>query len=63
MSEIDDVRRILRRIQSEAGLDPDGPLRPLAPRSPLRAETRRALRRAGEMAYRDAMLRRALTFT
>lgn len=58
MSE-ENVRRLLRRIQQEAGLDPDGPPRPLQPR-PLREETRAKLRRASEIAYRDAMLRRAL---
>lgn len=58
MSE-ENVRRLLRRIQQEAGLDPDGPPRPLQPR-PLREDVRAKLRRASEIAYRDAMLRRAL---
>ena len=62
MSETD-VRRILREIQREAGLDPDGPPRPMQPRRLLRAETRRLLQRANEIAYRDAMLRRAITRT
>jgi hypothetical protein len=55
-------RRFLREIHRAAGVDPDGPR--LVPMSkPLRRDdTRRELRRASEAAYRDAMLRRALTF-
>jgi hypothetical protein len=51
---------LLRQIQHAAGLDPDGPrLVPMQARL-SREETRRALRRASEIACRDAMLRRAL---
>jgi hypothetical protein len=54
---------VLRQIQRAAGLDPDGPPRPLRPPQPdLRRETRAKLRRASEIAYRDALLRRALGF-
>jgi hypothetical protein len=54
---------LLRQIQRAAGIDPDGPPRPmLPPEGPLRRETRRKLRRASEVAYRDALLRRALGF-
>jgi hypothetical protein len=53
---------ILRQIQCAAGLDPDGPrLVPMQARL-SRDETRRAVRRAGDVAMRDAMLRRALRF-
>jgi len=56
-------REILRQIQRAAGVDPDGPRRlPMTKKSPLREETKRALRRASELAERDARLRRALTF-
>ena len=51
---------ILRQIQHAAGLDPDGPrLVPMTPHQ-VRRETRQALRRASEIATRDAMLRRAV---
>lgn len=60
MSTETDVRRILREIQREAGLDPDGPARPMQPRRLLRAENRRLLQRAREIDYRDAALRRAI---
>jgi hypothetical protein len=51
---------LLRQIQHAAGLDPDGPrLVPMQARL-SREETRRAVRRAGEVADRDARLRRAL---
>jgi hypothetical protein len=54
---------VLRQIQRAAGLDPDGPPRPMQPPAvPLRRETRAKLRRASEAAYRDALLRRALGF-
>lgn len=53
-------RKLLRQIQHAAGLDPDGPrLVPMQARL-SREQTRRAVRRAGEIANRDAMLRRAL---
>lgn len=55
-------RGLLRQIQRSAGLDPDGPrLVPMQARL-SREETRRALRRAGEVANRDARLRAALRF-
>jgi hypothetical protein len=63
MSEIDDVHRIMRRIQREAGLDPDGPPRAMRPSLPRREDIRRELRRQSEVEYRDAMLRRALRFS
>jgi hypothetical protein len=51
---------LLRQIQHAAGLDPDGPrLVPMQARL-SREQTRRELRRAGEAATRDAMLRRAI---
>jgi hypothetical protein len=51
--------RILRQIQRAAGLDPDGPPRPM--QAPLSHEqVRREIRRFAEVATRDAMLRRAL---
>lgn len=51
---------LLRQIQHAAGLDPDGPrLEPMQARL-SREETRRAVRRASEIADRDARLRRAL---
>ena len=51
---------LLRQIQRAAGLDPDGPrLVPMQARL-SREETRRAVRLAGEIADRDARLRRAL---
>lgn len=51
---------LLRQIQHAAGLDPDGPrLVPMQARL-SREQTRRAVRRAGEIADRDGRLRRAL---
>jgi len=51
---------LLRQIQHAAGLDPDGPrLVPMQARL-SREQTRRAVRLAGEIADRDARLRRAL---
>jgi len=53
-------RKLLRQIQHAAGLDPDGPrLVPMQARL-SREQTRRAVRLAGEVADRDARLRRAL---
>jgi hypothetical protein len=64
MSEPTDVRKILREVYRGAGVDQDGFPRPMQPpQGPLRQETRAKLRRASELAYRDAMLRRALQFT
>ena len=53
-------RKLLRQIQHAAGLDPDGPrLVPMQARL-SREATRQAVRRAGDVADRDARLRRAL---
>jgi len=53
-------RKLLRQIQHAGGLDPDGP-RLVPMQAPLsREDTRRAVQRAGEVAMRDAMLRRAV---
>ena len=55
-------RKLLRQIQHAAGLDPDGPrLVPMQARL-SREATRQAIRCAGEIADRDARLRRALRF-
>ena len=60
MDRYDAWKPLLRQIQRAAGLDPDGPrLVPMQAR-PSREETRRAVRLAGEVADRDARLRRAL---
>jgi hypothetical protein len=60
MDRYDAWKPLLRQIQHAAGLDPDGPrLVPMQARL-SREETRRAVRRAGEVADRDAMLRRSL---
>jgi hypothetical protein len=62
MDRYDAWRKIelLRQIQHAAGLDPDGPrLVPMQARL-SREETRRAVRRAGEIGERDTRLRRAI---
>jgi hypothetical protein len=60
MDRYDAWKPYLRQIQHAAGLDPDGPrLVPMQARL-SREQTRRAVRRAGEVADRDARLRRAL---
>jgi len=52
-------RRFLNEILRAGGIDPDGPKRePMKPPRP-----RDELRRASEIAHRDAMLRRAIQFT
>lgn len=56
-------RRFLNEILRAGGIDPDGPKRePMKPPR-LPEDTKRAQRRASEIAHRDAMLRRAIQFT
>ena len=59
MMATDLSRRFLNEILRAGGIDPDGPKR--EPMKPPRL--REDPRRASDIAYRDAMLRRAIRFT